>query len=122
VQLSDVASVIDSAENIKQAAWMNSVPAIILNIQRQPGTNIIEVVDRIKELLPQLKAKLPSSVSIITLTDQTNTIRASVKDVQFELILTIVLVVFVIFLFLRTLSGTVIPVLLCPYRSLARLV
>ncbi|HYR78421.1 MAG TPA: efflux RND transporter permease subunit, partial [Candidatus Dormibacteraeota bacterium] len=114
VQLSDVASVIDGAENIKQAAWMNSVPAIILNIQRQPGTNIIEVVDRIKALLPQLKATLPSSVSISILTDQTNTIRASVKDVQFELILTTVLVVLVIFLFLRTLSGTVIPSIAVP--------
>jgi multidrug efflux pump len=114
VQLSDVANVMDSAENTKQAAWMNTVPAIILNIQRQPGTNIIEVVDRIKALLPQLQSTLPSSVSITILTDQTNTIRASVKDVQFELILTTILVVFVIFLFLRTLSGTVIPSIAVP--------
>ena len=114
VKLSDVANVIDSAENVKQAAWMNSVPAIILNIQRQPGTNIISVVDRIKALLPQLKTTLPSSVSISILTDQTNTIRASVKDVQFELILTTVLVILVIFLFLRTLSGTVIPSVAVP--------
>src|SRR5438477_4881255 len=114
VQLSDVASVIDSAENIKQAAWMNSTPAIIINIQRQPGTNIIEVVDRIKALLPQLKTTLPSSVNISILTDRTNTIRASVKDVQFELMLTIVLVVLVIFLFLRTLAGTVIPSVAVP--------
>ena len=114
VQLSDVANVIDGAENIKQAAWMNSVPAIILNIQRQPGTNVIEVVDRIKALLPQLKTTLPSSISISILTDQTTTIRASVKDVQFELILTTVLVVLVIFLFLRTLSGTVIPSVAVP--------
>src|SRR5213592_3527022 len=114
VQLSDVANVIDGAENIKQAAWMNSVPAIILNIQRQPGTNVIDVVDRIKALLPQLKATLPPSVSISILTDQTTTIRASVKDVQFELILTTVLVVLVIFLFLRTLSGTVIPSVAVP--------
>src|SRR5881409_715862 len=114
VQLSDVANVIDSAENIKQAAWMNTVPAVIINIQRQPGTNIIDVVDRIKALLPQLKATLPPSVSINILTDQTTTIRASVKDVQFELILTTVLVVLVIFLFLRTLSGTVIPSVAVP--------
>src|SRR5438477_2876086 len=93
---------------------MNSVPAIIVNIQRQPGTNIIEVVDRIKALLPQLKNTLPSSVNISILTDRTNTIRASVKDVQFELMLTIVLVVLVIFLFLRTLAGTVIPSVAVP--------
>src|SRR5437016_6798389 len=114
VQLSDVANVIDSAENVKQAAWMNTTPAIILNIQRQPGTNIIEVVDRIKALLPQLRTSLPSSVAITILTDQTTTIRASVKDVQFELILTIVLVVLVIFLFLRTLPGTIIPSVAVP--------
>ena len=97
VQLSDVANVIDGAENVKQAAWMNSVPAIIVNIQRQPGTNIIEVVDRIKALLPQLRTALPTSIDIAVLTDRTNTIRASVKDVQFELMLTVVLVVLVIF-------------------------
>jgi multidrug efflux pump len=114
VQLSDVANVVDSVENVKQAAWMNTVPAIILNIQRQPGTNIIDVVDRIKALLPQLRTTLPPSISITILTDQTNTIRASVKDVQFELILTTVLVVLVIFLFLRTLSGTVIPSIAVP--------
>jgi len=114
VQLSDVANVIDGAENVKQAAWMNSVPAIIVNIQRQPGTNIIEVVDRIKALLPQLRTALPTSVDIAVLTDRTNTIRASVKDVQFELMLTVVLVVLVIFLFLRTVSGTVIPSVAVP--------
>jgi multidrug efflux pump len=114
VQLSDVADVIDGAENVRQAAWMNLVPAIILNIQRQPGTNIIEVVDRIKQLLPQLKSALPSSVAVSVLTDQTTTIRASVKDVQFELLLTTVLVVLVIFLFLRTLAGTVIPSVAVP--------
>ena len=114
VQLSDVATVVDGVENLKQAAWMNSVPAIILNIQRQPGTNIIEVVDRVKALLPQLKNTLPSSIEISILTDRTNTIRASVKDVQFELILTIVLVVLVIFVFLRTLPGTVIPSIAVP--------
>ena len=114
VHLSDVANVIDGTENARQAAWMNSVPAIIVNIQRQPGTNIIEVVDRIKNLLPDLESTLPSSVSISILTDRTNTIRASVKDVQFELMLTIALVVLVIFLFLRTAAGTVIPSVAVP--------
>src|SRR5579885_1503790 len=89
VLLSDVATVVDDAENIHQAAWMNSIPAVILNIQRQPGANIISVVDRIKKLLPQLTLTLPSSVHVNILTDRTNTIRASVKDVQFELMLTV---------------------------------
>ena len=114
VTLSDVATVIDSAENIKQAAWMNDAPAVILNIQRQPGANIIEVVDRVKRLLPQLRASLPSSIDVATLTDRTITIRASVEDVQFELMLTVALVVMVIFLFLRTLSATVIPSVAVP--------
>jgi multidrug efflux pump len=114
VRLSDVADVIDGAENVKQAAWMNNTPAIIVNVQRQPGTNIIDVVDRIKALLPQLQSTLPSAVSVSILADRTNTIRASVKDVQFELILTTILVVLVIFLFLRTLSGTIIPSIAVP--------
>ena len=114
VHLSDVADVIDGAENVKRAAWMNTVPAIIVNVQRQPGTNIIAVVDRIKALLPALKNTIPSSIDISILTDRTNTIRASVKDVQFELILTVVLVVVVIFLFLRTFAGTVIPSIAVP--------
>src|SRR5262249_35752234 len=114
VILSDVANVIDGAENNRQAAWMNTVPAIILNVQRQPGSNIIAVADRVKSLLPQLKQTLPSSVSISVLTDRTNTIRASVKDTQFELLLTTILVIVVIFLFLRTLSGTVIPSIAVP--------
>jgi multidrug efflux pump len=114
VQLSDVANVIEGVENMTQAAWMNLTPAIIVNIQRQPGTNTIAVVDRVKALLPQLKNTIPSSIDISVLTDRTNTIRASVKDVQFELILTIVLVVLVIFLFLRTLAGTVIPSIAVP--------
>jgi multidrug efflux pump len=116
VRLSDVASVIDSAENVKQAAWMGQVagnpklaPAVIMNIQRQPGANIITVVDRIKALLPKLQATLPSSVRVAILTDRTQTIRASVADVQFELVLTIGLVVLVIFLFLRNLPATIIP-------------
>jgi multidrug efflux pump len=114
VQLSDVADVVDSAENVRQAAWMNDVPAVILNIQRQPGANIIEVVDSIKELLPQLTASLPSSVEVEVLTDRTVTIRASVEDVQFELVLTIGLVVLVIFFFLRNLPATIIPSVAVP--------
>ena len=114
VHLSDIASVIDDAENVKQAAWMNDVPAVILNIQRQPGANIISVVDRVKGLLPQLRASLPSAISVAILTDRTTTIRASVRDVEFELLLTIALVVMVIFLFLRTLAATVIPSVAVP--------
>jgi len=114
VRLSDVASAVDSAENVKQAAWMNTTPAVILNIQRQPGANIISVADRIKQLLPQLQASLPSAVKVQILTDRTETIRASVKDVQFELMLTIGLVVMVIFLFLRNFSATVIPSVAVP--------
>ncbi len=109
VQLSDVADVIDGAENVRQAAWMNDRPAIVVNIQRQPGANIIEVVDRVKRLLPQLAAGLPASVKVEVLTDRTTTIRASVHDVQFELILAVILVVLVIFLFLRSAAATFIP-------------
>jgi len=114
VRIADIANVIDGTENIRLAAWMNSTPAVIVNIQRQPGANIIGVVDRIKKLLPQLQASLPSAVKMQILTDRTTTIRASVKDVEFELILTIVLVVMVIFLFLRNLSATVIPSVAVP--------
>ena len=114
VRLSDVANVIDGVENVKLAAWMNEKPAVIVNIQRQPGANIIAVVDRIKRLLPQLKASLPSSIEITTLTDRTNTIRASVEDVQFTLVLTIALVVMVMFLFLRSLAATIIPSVAVP--------
>src|SRR5204862_2419761 len=92
VKLVEVADVIDGAENARQAAWMNENPAVILNIQRQPGANIIEVVDRIKALLPQLKESLPAAISTTILTDRTLTIRASVEDVQWELMLTIALV------------------------------
>ena len=101
-------------ENENQAAWMNSTPAVILNIQRQPGANIIKVVDSIKLRLKQLQANLPASVKVTVLTDRTNTIRASVKDVQFEMMLTIALVVMVIFLFLRTLAATIIPSVTVP--------
>src|SRR4051795_8005728 len=114
VRLSDVASVVEGAENVQQAAWMNQTPAVIVNIQRQPGANIIAVVDRIKALLPQLQTSLPSAVKVQILTDRTETIRASVKDVQFSLLLTIALVVMVIFLFLRNLSATVIPSVAVP--------
>jgi multidrug efflux pump len=114
VRIMDVANVVDGAENVKQAAWENDKPAVIVNIQRQPGANIINVVDRIQNLLPQLKATLPSSVQVSILTDRTTTIRASVKDVQFELMLTVALVVMVIFLFLRNLSATSIPSVAVP--------
>jgi multidrug efflux pump len=114
VRLSDVANVIDDAENVRQAAWMNRTPAVIVNIQRQPGANIIAVVDRVKALLPQLRASLPAAVKVSILTDRTTTIRASVLDVEFELMLTIALVVMVIFLFLRTAAGTVIPSVAVP--------
>jgi len=112
--LSDVADVIEDAENVRLAAWMNEVPAVILNIQRQPGANVIEVVDRVKRLLPQLTASLPASLEIATLTDRTVTIRASVRDVQWELMLAVALVVMVIFLFLRTAVGTIIPSIAVP--------
>ena len=118
VRLSDVAAVVDSAENLRQAAWMNETPAVIMNIQRQPGANIIAVVDRVKALLPQLRASLPASVKVQILTDRTTTIRASVEDVEFELLLTIALVVMVIFLFLRTLAATVIPSVAVPLSLL----
>jgi multidrug efflux pump len=114
VMLSDVATVVDGAENVKQAAWMNNVPAVIVNIRRQPGANIIQVVDSIKALLPQLQSTLPSTVQLSVLTDRTVTIRASVKDVQFSLMLTVALVVMVIFLFLRNLSATIIPSVAVP--------
>jgi multidrug efflux pump len=114
VKLTDVASVQDDVENIRQAAWMNDTPAVIVNIQRQPGANVIAVVDRIKALLDQLMKSLPSSVKVSILTDRTTTIRASVHDVEFELMLTVALVVMVIFLFLRNLAATVIPSVAVP--------
>jgi multidrug efflux pump len=114
VRLGDVARVINGTENAQQAAWMNTTPAVILNVQRQPGANIITVVDRIKTLLPQLQSALPASVHVAVLTDRTTTIRASVHDVQFELLLTVALVVMVIFLFLRSLSATLIPSVAVP--------
>ncbi len=114
VMLTDVARVVDGVENSQQAAWMNETPAVILNIQRQPGANTISVVKSIKQLLPQLKASLPASIQVTTLTDLTTAINASVADVEFELLLTIVLVVLVIFLFLRNLLATIIPSVAVP--------
>jgi len=109
IRVSDVAKVVNSAENVQLAAWANERAAIILNIQRQPGANVIEVVDRIKQLLPQLQAGLPASVEVIPLTDRTVTIRASVADVQIELMIAVALVVMVVFLFLRNIPATIIP-------------
>ena len=109
VQLSEVANVVDGAENVRLAAWANDNASVIVNIQRQPGANVIEVVDSIKELLPKLQASLPLSVEVMPLTDRTVTIRASIHDVQFELLLAIMLVVMVIFLFLRNVPATIIP-------------
>jgi multidrug efflux pump len=136
VRLADVANAVDSTENLYQAAWMGAAaangtvgpresadgeeritslkPAVIVNIQRQPGANIIGVVDSVQKLLPQLRSTLPAAVTLDILADRTNTIRASVKDVQFELILTIALVVMVIFLFLRSLAATIIPSVAVP--------
>jgi multidrug efflux pump len=109
VRIRDVATVVDGVENTKLAAWVNADPAIVLNIQRQPGTNIISVVDAVQALLPQIKASLPEGIDVSIISDRTTTIRASVKDVEFELVLTTILVVLVIFVFLRSLSATIIP-------------
>ncbi|MBS0273181.1 MAG: MdtB/MuxB family multidrug efflux RND transporter permease subunit [Proteobacteria bacterium] len=114
VHLSDVATVVDSAENTKLSSWMNTTPAILLNIQRQPGANVIAVVDSIKKMLPQIQEGLPASVDMQVLTDRTTTIRASVLDVEFELTLAVALVVLVIFLFLRSIPATIIPSLSVP--------
>jgi multidrug efflux pump len=114
VMLTDVANIVDGVENKNQAAWMNKTPAVIVNVQRQPGGNTISVVKRIKALLPQLEANLPKGIDITTLTDLTTPIQASVSDVEFELMLTIALVVLVIFLFLRNLYATIIPSVAVP--------
>ncbi|HQY28213.1 MAG TPA: efflux RND transporter permease subunit, partial [Burkholderiaceae bacterium] len=114
VRLSDVAQIAEGAENDRLAAWANEEPAIVLNIQRQPGSNVIEVVDRVKALLPTLRASLPGAVEVMVLTDRTTTIRASVRDVQRELVVAIALVVMVIFVFLRNLPATVIPSVAVP--------
>jgi multidrug efflux pump len=114
VMLKDVANVIDGVENTQLSAWMNKVPAVIVNIQRQPGANIINVVDSIKALLPKLRATIPPIIKIAVLTDRTTTVRASVHDVEFELMLCIALVVMVIFVFLRTFAATIIPSIAVP--------
>jgi len=114
VRLRDVAEAVDGAQNSKLAAWMNLSRAVIVNIQRQPGANVIEVVDQIKEMLPQLEAALPAAVDVSVLSDRTVTIRASVADVEFELVLAVALVVLVIFVFLRSARATIIPSLSVP--------
>jgi multidrug efflux pump len=114
IMLKDVAKVVDGVENTGQSAWMNEVPAVIVNIQRQPGANIIDVVDHIKALLPKLRATIPAVIKITALADRTTTVRASVADVEFELMLCIALVVAVIFVFLRTFAATIIPGIAVP--------
>ncbi len=114
VRINDIADVVESAENVKLGAWANKTPAIILNIQRQPGANVIQVVDRIKKLLPKLQTALPGSLDIQMLTDRTTTIRASVEDVEFELGLAVVLVIAVIYVFLRSGPATFIPAMAVP--------
>ena len=114
VMLTDLARIVDGVENNQQAAWMNETPAVVLNVQRQPGANTIKVVNSIKKLLPQLEASLPASIRVTTLTDLTTAINASVADVEFELILTIALVVMVIFIFLRKVLATIIPSVAVP--------
>ncbi len=121
VMLSDVAHVIDGVENTDLAAWVNATPSIILNIQRQPGANTIQVVDNIEKLLPQLETGLPAAVHVQIVSDRTDAIRASVKDVEFELVLAIALVVLVIFLFLRSLAATVIPSVAVPLSLIGTL-
>jgi len=114
IMLSNVAQVVDGIENNKQAAWMNETPAVIVNIQRQPGANTISVVKAIKAILPQLEVNLPASIKVTPLTDLTTAINASVSDVEFELMLTVALVVMVIFLFLRNIYATIIPSIAVP--------
>jgi multidrug efflux pump len=114
VRLKDVATLVESAENTELGGWMNTTPALILNVQRQPGANVVDVVNRIQNLLPSLKASLPAGVDVTVLTDRTITIRASVKDVQFEMMLSVALVVLVIFVFLRNVPATIIPSLSVP--------
>jgi multidrug efflux pump len=114
IVLKNVANVVDGVENNRLAAWMNETPAVIVNIQRQPGANIIQVVDRVQALLPKLRATIPTSIQVATLTDRTTTVRASVEDVEFELLLCIGLVVAVIFVFLRNVAATFIPSVAVP--------
>jgi multidrug efflux pump len=121
VMLTDVARIVDGVENTNQAAWMNLTPAVILNVQRQPGANTIRVVESIKSLLPKLVAALPSGIKVSTLTDLTTSIKASVADVELELLLTVGLVVLVIFLFLRSVYATIIPSVAVPLSLIGTL-
>jgi len=114
LRLRDVATLVDAPENMRLSAWADTAPAIILNIQRQPGANVIETVDRIHKLLPMLRTTLPDALDLQVMNDRTVTIRASVRDVQFELMLAIALVVMVIFVFLRSASATLIPSVAVP--------
>ena len=119
--LTDIAKIVDGVENTDLAAWVDATPAVVLNIQRQPGANTIKVVDSITKLLPQLETNLPAAVKVTTVSDRTTAIRASVSDVEFELILAIALVVMVIFLFLRSLSATIIPSVAVPLSLIGTL-
>ena len=121
VMLTDVAKVVDGVENNNQSAWMNQTPAVILNVQRQPGANTITVVKSIKRLLPQLEANLPKGIGVTILTDLTTPIQASVQDVEFELMLTVALVVMVMFLFLRNIYATIIPSVAVPLSLIGTL-
>jgi multidrug efflux pump len=119
VRLTDVAKVLDGVENAQLAGWAGAHPAVILNVQRQPGANLIEVADRVKALLPELEASLPQGIEVKILSDRTETVRSSVRDVEFTLVLTILLVVAVIYLFLRTLRATIIPGVAVPLSLIA---
>jgi multidrug efflux pump len=121
IRLSQIAKSVSAPENIQQAAWTNSTPSIVLNIQRQPGANVIDVVDRVQKLLPQLRASLPATLKVDVLTDRTQTIRASVRDVQYELAMAVALVVMVIFIFLRKLAATIIPAVTVPLSLIGTL-
>jgi multidrug efflux pump len=114
VRLQDIATLVEGAENSKLGGWMNKTPALIVNVQRQPGANVVDVVNRIQAMLPELKASLPRGVDVAVLTDRTTTIRASIRDVEFEMALAVALVVLVIFLFLRNVPATLIPSLSVP--------
>ncbi|MFT4069858.1 MdtB/MuxB family multidrug efflux RND transporter permease subunit [Paraburkholderia sp.] len=121
VMLTDVANIVPGAENTKLGAWVDNTPAIILNVQRQPGANVIQVVDSIKKLLPQLQQSLPAALEVQVVTDRTTTIRASVRDVQFELAMSVVLVVLVMYLFLANIYATIIPSLSVPLSLIGTL-
>ena len=121
IRLSQIAKSVDAAEDVRQAAWTNSTPSIVLNIQRQPGANVIDVVDRVQKLLPQLRASLPATLKVAVLTDRTQTIRASVTDVEYELAVAVALVVMVIFIFLRKMAATFIPAVTVPLSLIGTL-